>query len=540
MITSVPYHLRIGVTGHRSLAHLPRLAAEVDRVIDTIAGMLPASPLTPVHLVVVSPLAEGADRLVAERVLARPHATMEAVLPLSIEDYEEDFTAAASRDMFRDLLQRAATRTELPVTETREDAYEQAGRYVVGRCDVLLALWDGLPARGISGTANVVQWGQDQDIPVFWLNTAPPFTLTVLQGEGINGAGYAALDRFNRIAPPPQALDAECQRVRAALLAQAEQAGLAPESLTAVLDWSVPLFVHADLAANRAQRQYFWLTDATFWLSAGAVIAAAGPQLARPGTLLAHLAPATDLRIAPLLECALLLLGVTVITIGRSRGYHLRWIGYRFLAERLRSAQFLALVSGSEPTVQNGEPTILHQADEDWMQRAYDALWHTRPRALPDLPVAPLRRFLATAWLHDQRAYQERKGHRHEEAHQRLSSLGLLIFGLTLVFALVEAFRLTENTVVGINGATLVLYLSIILPTLAGALTGIATLREHPRNAHRSLRMAHYLARIEQRMARAPDVLTVRDLVVQAEMMALEERGDWLVTMQLREVGISG
>jgi hypothetical protein len=45
----------------------------------------------------------------------------------------------------------------------REDAYELAGRAVVDRCDVVVALWDGLPARGRAGCAEIVQYALDQD-----------------------------------------------------------------------------------------------------------------------------------------------------------------------------------------------------------------------------------------------------------------------------------------------------------------------------------------------------------------------------------------
>ena len=39
-------------------------------------------------------------------------------------------------------------------------AYEQAGRYVVEHSDALIAVWDGLPAQGRGGTAEIVAWGQ--------------------------------------------------------------------------------------------------------------------------------------------------------------------------------------------------------------------------------------------------------------------------------------------------------------------------------------------------------------------------------------------
>lgn len=145
---------RIGVTGHRRLADPARVAADVDAVLDHLAGPDGAT------FIAVSSLAEGADRIVAERVLARPGGRLVALLPLDPVDYIADFADASSVQEFTDLLARA-DETEvirgLPTDDwSREAAYERAGRAVLDRCDVLLALWDGQPARGRGGTAELV------------------------------------------------------------------------------------------------------------------------------------------------------------------------------------------------------------------------------------------------------------------------------------------------------------------------------------------------------------------------------------------------
>ena len=77
----LPFSLRIGVTGHRRLADpaalVPGVRAAVEGVVERFLG-----PAAEPALLVISALAEGADRLVAAEVLARPGATMQAVLPL--------------------------------------------------------------------------------------------------------------------------------------------------------------------------------------------------------------------------------------------------------------------------------------------------------------------------------------------------------------------------------------------------------------------------------------------------------------------------
>ena len=146
--------LRVGVTGHRALAHPDQVASEVDVVLDRLAAASGDS------LVAVSGLAEGADRIVAQRILARPGGRLVALLPFAPVDYIVDFADPASVKEFTDLLAAADEQEVItgdPADDwTREAAYERAGHAMLDRSDVLLALWDGKPAQGRGGTAEMV------------------------------------------------------------------------------------------------------------------------------------------------------------------------------------------------------------------------------------------------------------------------------------------------------------------------------------------------------------------------------------------------
>src|SRR5690606_4568683 len=131
--------VRIGVTGHREIDAPGEVAAVVDGALDDIE----AAYGTDLTLVVVSALAEGADRLVVGRVLARPEGALVALLPLAVEDYERDFATPESRAAFHDLLARADTVRVVPTDAAapREVAYEAAGLAMLQQADVVLALW---------------------------------------------------------------------------------------------------------------------------------------------------------------------------------------------------------------------------------------------------------------------------------------------------------------------------------------------------------------------------------------------------------------
>jgi hypothetical protein len=173
----IPFPLRVAVTGHRHLDSPERLAARVVAALDHIAsGAFASDRDTPTTFVALSAIAEGADRIVAEAVLATEGGTLEVELPLARDDYAKDFPTESSRRQFYDLLAAATSVSEpedeladaelLHHTESREAKYERAGRAIVDKCDVLLAVWDGNPAAGRGGTADIVAYALGRRVPV--------------------------------------------------------------------------------------------------------------------------------------------------------------------------------------------------------------------------------------------------------------------------------------------------------------------------------------------------------------------------------------
>ena len=130
----------------------------------------------PLQLTVVSSLAEGADRLVVHELRRAHDLRLEAVLPLPPEDYRRDFHSAASRAEFDAMLARASGIEIVSAAGDRDAAYERAGQRVVDRSDVMIAVWDGEPARGRGGTAHIVDYARHHGRPVYWVSTRTPQT----------------------------------------------------------------------------------------------------------------------------------------------------------------------------------------------------------------------------------------------------------------------------------------------------------------------------------------------------------------------------
>jgi hypothetical protein len=155
--------MNVAVTGHRDIdEHDPVL---IEAVANQLAHLRsPGGTLT-----LLSCLAEGADRLVARVALSRFGVALVAVLPMGVEQYEEDFGNEQSCREFRRLLRRAHEVVRIPGSvETGGDRggqYARAGAYLLVHAETLLALWDGRPPRGVGGTAMIVDWARKGRVP---------------------------------------------------------------------------------------------------------------------------------------------------------------------------------------------------------------------------------------------------------------------------------------------------------------------------------------------------------------------------------------
>jgi len=135
-------------------------------------------------LVAVSSLAEGADMVFATEAVALGYRLV-CPLPFTVEEYEQDFRhpraqAADALTSFHRIMAQAAARggIELTVLDGRRsaegEAYAAAGRAVIERCDLILAVWDGRPAEGPGGTAETVAAALATPRPVLRLDPWAP------------------------------------------------------------------------------------------------------------------------------------------------------------------------------------------------------------------------------------------------------------------------------------------------------------------------------------------------------------------------------
>jgi len=156
-------HLIVGITGHRDIIPEDRdmLKKKIKEVFDELRNKLPSTPL-----LLLTPLAEGTDRLAAE-VAIEENIDYIVTLPLSVNDYKTDFPD--SEEEFDYYLKKALGHFEPPLRKAkseslnqgdpdRDESYKNVGVFIVKHCQVLMTLWDGKNTGHTSGTSQIVNF----------------------------------------------------------------------------------------------------------------------------------------------------------------------------------------------------------------------------------------------------------------------------------------------------------------------------------------------------------------------------------------------
>ncbi|MFJ9434097.1 hypothetical protein ACIRQY_31195 [Streptomyces sp. NPDC101490] len=147
--------MRVGVTGHRGLS--ASVEGRVRELLEAAVGAY-----GPDGLVGVSCIADGPDAWFAEYVLAHG-GRLEVVVPADAyrESLPEEHWPVYDR-----LLGRAAEVHRTGMTDSDPAAHMAGSEVLVGLADELLAVWDGMPAWGFGGTADVVAYAERTGVRV--------------------------------------------------------------------------------------------------------------------------------------------------------------------------------------------------------------------------------------------------------------------------------------------------------------------------------------------------------------------------------------
>jgi hypothetical protein len=156
--------LYIGITGHRDIRDEDKapLKELIKKILNEKIRQCPDTPI-----VLLTPLAEGADRLAAWAAIECGISFI-SPLPLPVDEYRKDFLTAESLQEFDVLLEKSALWFEIPLAHgthpedlqkdksKRDEQYYQIGFYIARYSQLLIALWDGVKQVKRGGTAHIV------------------------------------------------------------------------------------------------------------------------------------------------------------------------------------------------------------------------------------------------------------------------------------------------------------------------------------------------------------------------------------------------
>ena len=151
--------MRVGLTGHQDIGS----ESDTDWVRRTLEHEARRPELTEGAM----SLARGADQLYAT-LLQRVGKPFMVVLPCV--HYEKTFTEKDDVERYRALIEQARQIVRLDFIEPSEEAFWAAGQRVVELSEYLLAVWNGLPAKGLGGTADVVEYAIARGIRVMHID----------------------------------------------------------------------------------------------------------------------------------------------------------------------------------------------------------------------------------------------------------------------------------------------------------------------------------------------------------------------------------
>ena len=455
----------VGVTGHRVMSNASVSFAQdaVRRELRNLRRRFPATPL-----ILVSALAEGADRLVA-KVALECGLALWAVLPTSIDEYARDFQSDASKAEFHELLGQASRSVNAALqagrgehSAQRPEIYVDVAHEICRMSHLLIALWDGGTDEKPGGTSQVLRLFRTGDFPdanpsgIGYPDCGPVLHIAVSRDESVQavqavhwlapcpgvihkpllpGRMVGGREHFERCAASLDAFNARCSRVTADTHQAARQllpAGFAWQGDALIFQW-ISWFCQAEAVSNVAsvfRRRnlilivLFFVLFSLSTLAYGGLVMEAWPLLLGALTLAAALASYGAHRLNDIEEA---------------------WVGGRAVAESLRVA-IIWRITGCQKAVH-------HVASEegifpfDWIGmalRAIDAGRNAEGVSL-DTP-SDARASVLGFWCESQQdyfvdgsnkiAHHDRRARRYARASGACVIMAMLVYLLTMLIDL--------------------------------------------------------------------------------------------------------
>jgi hypothetical protein len=581
----------IGVTGHRQNsgidAHAAAIAANIQGiltrlrlgVISVCAGSKFLYPTTPV-LRVVGMAAEGAD-LIAMKAAYDLGIPVACVLPFPIEEYRRDIADTPSLGLFDEMMAASESQFELPgIRGEGARSYERANDVIISNCDLLIAVWDGMEARGRAGTGDVVQQAFEREIPIVVIDPASPTESQLLVKSRDQAVeGMRALESERKRLPddlsdlagtlltPPRLRGS--QRILEDLYAE--------KKTTRSFRFEYALLLRI-FGASRARKQGLQFDEQLAWKKAretallcdqewparidsiSKVVAQLDQLASRYGTLYRS-SSASGYFLAILISLLSGILGILIpsistatltvqgtvgalILLDRWVGMHQRWqekwLTYRCMSERLKALRFLQVFGLSSHFVRDSLQSTGLTSTEWFVRRTSRAVGLPIGIISPAVVESGFEQ-LAEFEITGQIAYHRDTCHRLGILERRLSlAAAVSIVG---IIAVVLAPNLAIWMGAGKYQAPIRAFAGILLAMLPAALAAFNGIRADAdliRLTERSAWSSAYLSKLKRAMARqAPTFDKYEEFAKKTASFLAAELLEWHMVLESRRIRLS-
>jgi hypothetical protein len=505
--------IRIGIIGHRKLSDSRMIINRFDIILDELDRILDR---TKYSLIAISALAEGADRIGAREVLRREvPSALEVVLPFPSLEYMNDFQESDSQDEFLSLMKCANKVTIVENTSSKEDAYQKASYQIVKSCDILVAVWNGLPAVGKGGTAETVDFARFLGKTIFWIHADTGKIIREKCQDDLSKS-LEKLNKFNKERINDSAIAEKYNDQYKRVHANAVNSGLVTKLQTEI-NSVLQTFIRADLLANRYQNLHLMAGTVVYILSACAVITSA-----------IQLFFSDYFSILIWVEMCELVIILALIIIAKSFDWHTKWLDYRSLAEHLRTFLFFSFV-GIDLENEINKPFF-----EDWVYRLFNTIVHTFLNKDQNAPqsMSSKRLFMLQSWINPEVIYYRNIGRRLRRYYHVLSGLTLILFCLTILSLLILAGGAIQTNFF----TNILLFLSATLPALGAAASAIQTHQDLQRTSDQANRMVRLLSAIGVEIEQVKNDRELENLFRSAAKAILSENQGWKEASYYRPV----
>ncbi len=478
--SELPLFHVVGFSGHRKVENPVGVARAILAALASLRTAVRGEWLA------LSSVADGSDQMfVAEaRSLG---LSWHAILPLPKAEFQKDFSAA-DWTAVETMLTHAEHVSVITENGTREDAYLDCGMETVNGADVLLAVWDGEPARGKGGTADVVSYAKSLGKPVIIIDAT---TLAVRR------------ENFEKLDPTDQTL-ANLNKLPAKSAGWGENPFNAPSHIFAFQQ-------KCDFAASHGAPQFRRLIVLTVVLHVVAtLIAAAGLSFELPFTAMPWLN----------LLCLAGALGVALVL----RHHHSQHSGVRcrLAAEFCRSSLATWGLPHAAPLFED-----LDLPGVRGLTRSLHIL-HSRSANTQPVPMDEFRRIYLAKRIHDQLAYYRRQEARALLLFGRLKMGFWIATMLAMACTLAYAICHTGHVAVPAGMQTALFYfLPISLPVIAASFISLISINDLQRRVARFREMQLLLEDSRKQVTFCQTWNSLEHIVLKTERALLQEVLEW-------------